>query len=51
MSMKTADRLLHIFSEYLDDSTLEEFFDDDCGLTKQGQELLNDIKKVLGEGD
>ena len=48
--MNTADRLLNIFSEYLDDITLEEFFDDDCGLTKQGQELLNDIKNVLGEG-
>tara|TARA_E500000305_G_C3836822_1_gene149911 strand:- start:330 stop:479 length:150 start_codon:yes stop_codon:yes gene_type:complete len=48
--MNTAEKLLNIFSEYLDDVTLEEFFDDDCGLTKQGQELLNDINNVLGEG-
>ena len=47
--MNTADRILNIFSEYLDDVTLEEFFDDNCGLTKKGQELLDDIKKGLNE--
>jgi len=47
--MSIENRLLNIFSEYLDDFTLEEFFDDNCGLTKKGQELLNDIKKELNE--
>jgi len=47
--MNTADRLLNIISEYLSDSMIEEFFDDNCGLTKKGQELLDDIKKGLNE--
>ena len=47
--MNTENKLLNIFSEYLSDSMIEEFFDDNCGLTKKGQELLNDIKKELNE--
>ena len=53
MSIETNDMahsLLNIFSEYLDDSTLEEFFDDDCGLTNKGKELLKDIRDTLNEG-
>jgi hypothetical protein len=53
MSIETNDMahlLLNMFGEYLDDSTLEEFFDDDCGLTDKGQELLKDIRNILNEG-
>ncbi len=46
---KMADLILNMFGEYLDDSTLEEFFDDDCGLTDKGQELLKDIRNILNE--
>tara|TARA_E500000318_G_C3420880_1_gene157261 strand:+ start:382 stop:546 length:165 start_codon:yes stop_codon:yes gene_type:complete len=52
MSIETNDMahsLLNIFSEYLDDYTLEEFFDD-CGLTNKGKELLKDIRDILNEG-
>ena len=43
-----ANKLLCVFSEYMDDYTLEEFFTD-TDLTKEGQKLFNDIKKTLKE--
>ena len=42
------NKLLCVFSEYMDDYTLEEFFTD-TNLTKEGQKLFNDIKKTLKE--
>ena len=38
--MSIENRLLNIFSEYLDDFTLEEFFDDNCGLTKKRSRII-----------
>jgi len=43
-----ANKLLCVFSEYMDDYTLEEFFTD-TDLTKEGQKLFNDIKTTLKE--
>ena len=43
-----ANKLLCVFSEYMDDYTLEEFFTD-TDLTKEGKKLFNDIKKTLKE--
>tara|TARA_Y100001937_G_C6860988_1_gene216330 strand:+ start:29 stop:190 length:162 start_codon:yes stop_codon:yes gene_type:complete len=45
---KKANNLLCIFSEYLCDSDLEEFFTD-TNLTKKGRELLKEIKKELSK--
>jgi len=42
------NKLLCVFSEYMDDYTLEEFFTD-TNLTKEGQKLFNDIKKTVKE--
>tara|TARA_Y100000361_G_scaffold100733_1_gene90480 strand:+ start:863 stop:1021 length:159 start_codon:yes stop_codon:yes gene_type:complete len=45
---KKANNLLCIFSEYMDDYMLEEFFTD-TDLTKEGKKLLKEIKKELKE--
>ena len=45
---KKANNLLCIFSEYLCDSDLEEFFTD-TNLTKKGRELLKEIEKELSK--
>ena len=46
--IKKANNLLCIFSEYLCDSDLEEFFTD-TNLTKKGKELLKEIEKELSK--
>ena len=45
---KKANNLLCIFSEYMDDSTLEEFFTD-TDLTEKGRKLFKEIKKELSK--
>ena len=45
---KKANNLLCIFSEYMDDYMLEEFFTD-TNLTKEGRKLLKEIKKELSK--
>ena len=47
---KKANNLLCIFSEYMDDYMLEEFFTD-TNLTKEGRKLLKEIKKELKRKD
>ena len=47
---KKANNLLCIFSEYMDDYMLEEFFTD-TNLTKEGRKLLREIKKELKRKD
>ena len=42
-----ANDLINIFFEFLCDSDLERFIDDDCGLTKDGKHLLKLIKTNL----
>ena len=39
--------IMDIFSQYLDDYTLEEFWSEAEVLTKNGENLLTDIKKTL----
>jgi len=38
---------MDIFSQYLDDYTLEEFWSEAEVFTKKGEDLLKDIKKTL----
>jgi hypothetical protein len=45
---KKANNLLCIFSEYMDDYMLEEFFTD-TNLTKEGRKLFKEIKKELSK--
>ena len=47
---KKANNLLCIFSEYMDDYMLEEFFTD-TDLTEEGKKLLKEIKKELKESE
>ena len=42
-----AQDIMDIFSQYLDDYTLEEFWSEAEVLTKNGENLLTDIKKTL----
>jgi hypothetical protein len=42
-----AQDIMDIFSQYLDDYTLEEFWSEVEVLTKKGENLLTDIKKTL----
>ena len=42
-----ANDLINIFFEFLCDSDLERFIDDDCSLTKDGKHLLKLIKTNL----
>ena len=42
-----AQDIMDIFSQYLDDYTLEEFWSEVEVLTKKGENLLKDIKKTL----
>jgi len=42
-----AQFIMDIFSQYLDDYTLEEFWSEAEVLTKKGENLLTDIKKTL----
>jgi hypothetical protein len=42
-----AQDIMDIFSQYLDDYTLEEFWSEAEVLTKKGENLLKDIKKTL----
>jgi len=42
-----AQDIMDIFSQYLDDYTLEEFWSEVEVLTKKGENLLTDIKKIL----
>ena len=46
-----ASNIMNIFSQYLDDYTLEEFFNDQCDLTKKGRDLWREIKKELKESE
>ena len=43
---KKANNLLCIFSQYMDDYMLEEFFTD-TNLTKKGRKLLKEIKEEI----
>jgi|TARA_R100001530_G_scaffold16853_2_gene14694 hypothetical protein len=43
---KKANNLLCLFSEYMDDYMLEEFFTD-TNLTKKGRKLLKEIKEEI----
>jgi len=42
-----ANDLINIFFEFLCDSDLKRFIDDDCSLTKDGKHLLKLIKTNL----
>jgi len=42
-----ANDIINIFFEFLCDSDLERFIDDDCSLTKEGKNLLKLIKTNL----
>ena len=42
-----AQSIMDIFSQYLDDYTLEEFWSEAEVFTKKGKYLLKDIKKTL----
>jgi len=42
-----AQSIMDIFSQYLDDYTLEEFWSEAEVFTKKGEDLLKDIKKTL----
>ena len=42
-----ANDLINIFFEFLCDSDLERFIDDDCSLTRDGKHLLKLIKTNL----
>ena len=44
---KQAQFIMDIFSQYLDDYTLEEFWSEAEVLTKKGENLLKDIKTNL----
>jgi len=48
---KKANNLFYVFTEFLCDSDLQEFINDDCSLTEKGKLLLKLIKKKLKEGE